>query len=194
MSSIVKLSLIWVLLFSECLLAQESKLQAEFRREGERAAAACGGGFQLLTIPKCAYTLFTDHPFHIAAGSMPPQNGFGLGAAFVWTENTRNWRMSWDTDAVGAFSGAWRAGTYMQMIHTPHSTSPVVVVVKQPSGNAQKPAPRFIHPYTVFNLYAQAISLNTVNYFGLGNDTTLAGASLFGMRESIVGGNVIKPI
>ena len=49
-----------------------------------------------------AYTLFTDHPLHIAAGSMPPQNGFGLGGAFVWSKNTRNWRMSWDFDAVGA--------------------------------------------------------------------------------------------
>ena len=63
-----------------------------------------------LSIPMCGYTLFTDHPLHIAAGSMPPQNGFGLGGAFVWTKNIRNWRLRWDFDAVGATSGAWRAG------------------------------------------------------------------------------------
>jgi hypothetical protein len=183
-------------LASSLAFAQESRLHAELRREGERVSGACGT-FSFKSIPMCGYTLFTDHPFHIAAGSMPPQNGFGLGGAFVWTENTTNWRMSWDTDAVGAFSGAWRAGTYMQMIHTPRPKKGGVVVVTPPSGQpttARKPAPRFTHSYTVFNLYAQAISLNTVNYFGLGNDTTLAGASLFGMRESIVGGNVIKPI
>ena len=32
-----------------------------------------------------------------------------------------------------------------------------------------------VHPYTVFNFYAQTISLNKLNYFGLGNDTPLAG-------------------
>src|SRR5580700_5588879 len=88
-------------------LAQESKLQAEFRREGERASDACGS-FSLMTVAKCAYELFTDHPLHIAAGSMPPQNGFGLGAAFVWSKNTKDWRLSWDFDAVGATSSAWR--------------------------------------------------------------------------------------
>ena len=46
----------------------------------------------------------------------------------------------------------------------------------------------------MFNLYAQSISLNKVNYFGLGNDTSLAGASLFGMTETIVGGSAIKPV
>ena len=80
-------------------------------------------------MPGCAYTLFTDHPLHIAAGSMPPQNGFGFGAAFVWSKNTRNWRMSWDVDAVGATSAAWRAGAYMKLIHTPHpAKNPVTVI------------------------------------------------------------------
>ena len=185
-------------LASSLALAQESRLHAELRREGERVSEACGK-FSFKAIPMCGYALFTDHPFHIAAGSMPPQNGFGLGGAFVWTENTTNWRMSWDTDAVGAFSGAWRAGTYMQMIHIPRPKKGGVVIIRPGSGQTNaptppKPAPHFTHPYTVLNLYLQTISLNTVNYFGLGNDSTLAGASLLGMRESIVGGNVIKPI
>jgi hypothetical protein len=177
--------------------AQESLLHAELRREGERVSEACDTfGLKLLT--GCAYTLFTDHPLHIAAGSMPPQNGFGLGPAFVWAKNTRNWRMSWDFDAVGSTGGAWRAGGYMQMIHTPHAKkAPVVVVIPKP-GETSPEKPKkigpFTHPYAVFNLYAQTISLNKLNYFGLGNDTTLAGASVFGMKETIVGGNAIKPV
>ena len=74
-------------LASVAALAQESPLHAELRREGERVSEACN--FTLKSIPMCGYTLLTDHPLHIAAGSMPPQNGFGLGSAFVWTKNTQ---------------------------------------------------------------------------------------------------------
>jgi len=194
----------WCAVFVLCLvsalaLAQESALQADLRREGERVSDACNEfGFKIVT--GCAYELFTDHPLHIAAGSMPPQNGFGLGQAFVWSKNTRNWRMSWDVDAVGSFSGAWRAGGYMTMVHTPHpAKSPISVTIPtagEPPKQDEKPkaANSFTHLYTVFNLYAQSISLNKLNYFGLGNDSTLAGASVFGMTQTIVGGSVIKPV
>jgi hypothetical protein len=165
------------LVLSTCTMAwpQESALHAELRREGERVSEACGT-FSFKSVPTCAYTLFTDHPLHIAAGSMPPQNGFGLGGAFVWSKNPGNWRMSWDLDAVGAFSGSWRAGAYMKMVHTPRSK-----ILRT-------------HPYTVFDLYAQSISLNKLNFFGLGNDTTLPGKSLFGMSQTIVGASAIKPV
>jgi hypothetical protein len=181
---------------STLALAQESPLAAELRREGERASDACHASFK--AVPGCAYTLFTDHPLHIAAGSLPPQNGFGLGGAFVWSKNTRNWRMSWDVDATGAPSGAWRAGGYMKMVHTPHPAKGGVKVTFPTAGETPKEgtkAPeRFTHPYTVFNLYAQSTSLNKLNFFGLGNDTLLAGKSLFGMTQTIVGGSVIKPV
>jgi len=177
--------------------AQESQLHAELRREGERVSDACDT-FSLKAVPGCAYTLFTDHPFHVAAGSMPPQNGFGLGAAFVWSKNTRNWRMSWDVDAVGAKSAAWRAGAYMNLVHTPHpAKSPIIVIVPGQASSGQgttKPGESFTHPYTVFNLYVQSISLNQLNFFGLGNDTRLTGKSVFGMSETIVGGGAIKPL
>jgi hypothetical protein len=188
-----------VLLFAapRVIHAQESQLHAEVRREGERVTDACNT-FSFKGMPGCAYTLFTDHPFHIAAGSMPPQNGFGLGAAFVWAKNTRNWRMSWDADGVGATSGAWRAGAYMTIVHTPHvPQKPIIVAIpgQTPGSPASaQPSTSFTHPYTVFNLYAQAISLRQVYYFGLGNDTTLGGESLFGMSETIIGGNAIKPV
>src|SRR6266567_3916002 len=116
---------------STVAFAQESALHAELRRESERVSDACQASFK--AVPVCAYTLFTDHPLHIAAGSMPPQNGFGLGGAFVWSKNTRNWRMSWDFDGVGAFSGAWRAGAYMKMVHTPHpAKAPIKVQIPRP--------------------------------------------------------------
>jgi hypothetical protein len=183
---------------STLALGQESPLQAEMRREGERVSDACHASFT--AVPGCAYTLFTDHPLHIAAGSMPPQNGFGLGGAFVWSKNTRNWRMSWDFDATGAFSGAWRAGGYMKLAHTPHSAkSPIKVTIPKPGETPpeeEKPngPQRFTHPYTVFDLYVQSTSLDKLNFFGLGNDSPLSGKSLFGMTQTIVGGSVIKPV
>jgi hypothetical protein len=177
--------------------AQEGKLQADFRREGERVADACKD-FSFKTIPGCAIEFFTDHPLHIAAGSMPPQNGFGLGGAFVADKNTRNWRLSWDVDAVGSVNGSWRAGGYMKMVHTP--VIQIKPIIPETGGAAapseKKPSKSklTVHPYTVFNLYAQSTSLNKLNFFGLGNDSTLAGASVFGMTQTLVGGSVIKPV
>lgn len=193
-------SVVLVVLCVASAAAQEGMLHAEFRREGERASDACKD-FSFKTVPGCAYEIFTDHPLHIAAGSMPAQNGFGLGGAFVADKNTKDWRLTWDVDAVGSTNGSWRAGGYMKMIHTPNEPIQVIIPVVpqpgetvQPTKPAKKPAINLVHPYTVFNLYGQAISLNKLYFFGLGNDSTLAGESVFGVTQTIVGGNVIKPV
>lgn len=177
--------------------AQEGALHAKFRREGDRVAESCKmTGIQ--AVAGCAVELFTDNPMHIAAGSMPPQNGFGVGIAFVDGKNTTNWRNTWDIDAVGSTNGSFRAGGYLKMIHTP--SQPIVVVhpVSPATGSAASkksaPTPNFVHPYTVVNLYAQAISLNELFYFGLGNDSSLKGESVFGMTETIAGLSAIKPL
>jgi len=187
---------VWLCLVSTAALAQESWVHADFRRESERVHDACTF-HNFMSVGGCAYTLFTDHPLHIAAGSMPPQNSFGLGLAYVATRNTENWRLSWDMDAVGATSGSWRAGGYLKLVHTPFE--PIHVSMPTPSASGEQSAkPKKhevrVHPYTVFNLYAQSISLNKLNYFGEGNDSSLLGASVFGMTQTIVGANVTKPV
>jgi len=193
------------LLLALCLASpfaasQEGMLHAEFRREAERASDACKD-FGFKTVPGCAIEVFTDTPVHIAVGSLPAQNGFGLGGSLVVDKNTKNWRFAWDVDAVGSTNASWRAGGYMKIIHTPSEPVHIIMPVvpdpgnnPQPTKPAKKPPINLVHPYTVFNLYAQSISLNKLYFFGLGNDSTLAGQSVFGMTQTVVGGSVIKPI
>ena len=83
----MRCSVVVIFLLVSAAVAQESWVHADFRREGERVADACKF-HNFMSVGSCAYTLFTDHPLHIAAGSMPPQNGFGLGAAYVAAETS----------------------------------------------------------------------------------------------------------
>jgi len=188
-------AILW--LASSLAFAQEGTLQSDFRREGEHMSEACKGK-GLKGIPGCGIELFTDHPLHIAAGSLPPQNGVGLGLAFVAGKNTTNWRTTWDVDAVGSPNASFRAGGYMKMVHTPQQPIKVLTPVAPGTSTAgaapSTSTPNFVHPYTVFNLYAQAISLNKLFYFGLGNNSPPSGQSVFGMTQTIIGASVIKPV
>jgi hypothetical protein len=136
--------------------------------------------------------LFTDHPLHIAVGSIAPQNGFGAGLAFVthYTPN-ENWRLSWDVDAIGSSNASWRAGAYMKIIHTP--PQPITVTTTTTGGVPVK-SNLSVRQYTVFNVYAQGIQLNKIYYFGEGPNTTPAGQSTFSEQQAIVGGSGILPV
>lgn len=145
--------------------------------------------FSFKGLPGCAEELFTGKPFHVAVGTIAPQNGFAAGLAYVGHHTTENWRNSWNADAVGSANASWRAGFYMKFVHTPN----------QPIGvsHGVPPAPKRnlteMPEHTVFGLYAQATSLNKLTYFGLGPSSIRAGRSFYGMTETIVGGNVVKP-
>jgi hypothetical protein len=145
--------------------------------------------FSLKGIPDCAEELFTGQPIHIAVGSIAPQDGFGAGLAYVGHKTTDNWRDSWDADAVGSNNGSWRAGVYFKFVHTPPSRISVHFGPPPPLKANLTELPE----HTVFGLYAQAVSLNKLAYFGLGPSTTRAERSYFGMTQTIVGGNVVKP-
>ena len=181
--------LIVLLLSAVTLAAQESQLGADFRGEGDRFHESCSQGFK--GIGGCIEMLFTDHPLHIAAGSIAPQNGFGAGMAFV-THYTPNetWRLSWDVDAIGSSNASWRAGAYMKIIHTPPQKITITTTTTGPPAKSKLA----VRQYTVFNVYAQGIQLNKIYYFGEGPNTTPAGQSVFAEEQAIVGGSGIVPV
>jgi hypothetical protein len=179
-----------MLLGSSLTFAQESQLHADFRGEGERFKASCEK-FSAKSAMGCAQLLFTDHPLHIAVGSIAPQNGFGAGAALVghWTPNEL-WRTSWNVDAVASSNASWRTGAYLKLIHTPIENITPVTTSSAPSHHGSV----IIHPYTVINLYAQSISLNKIYYYGLGPNSPKTDQTVFGIQETITGESAIIPI
>jgi len=146
--------------------------------------------FNFKGIPGCAEELFMGKPIHVAVGSIAPQNGFGAGLAYVGHKNTETWRTSWNADAVGSMNGSWRAGFYLKLVHTPEKP---IITVGFGTPTAAKTNITELQEYSVINLYAQAISLNKLTYFGLGPATTAAGRSFYGMTQTIVGASAVKP-
>lgn len=184
-----RILLVLALLASASARAQEPPATAprtDSPREIDKLKESC---FNLRGLLGCAEELFTGKPVHIAMGSIAPQNGFGAGLAYVGHKTTDNWRNSWNADAIASINGSWRAGFYMKFVHTPESGIGVAFGTPPPVKANLSELPE----HTVFGLYAQAISLNKLLFFGLGPTSTLAGRSFFGMTETIVGGNVVKP-
>jgi hypothetical protein len=173
--------------------AQQSRLGAEFEIEQKDLETSCSP-FGFGKLAGCAEALFTEPPVHIAVGSLAPQNGFGAGVAFVYHWTTENWRNSLDVDAVASPNQSWRGGAYMTLVWIKRPT-----LVMKPGGSAAGKEPAVgkepvIKEQRVFHLYAQTTSLNKLYFFGLGPNTTDTARSIFGMTETVVGGNVVWPI
>lgn len=146
--------------------------------------------FDIQGLLDCGEELFTGQPVHIAIGSIAPQNGVGVGLAYVGHKTTPNWRISWDSDAVASDNGSWRAGVYLKLVSTAEKAPTVEFGTK---GRNLKPNLTALPERPVINVYAQTITLNKLTYFGLGPDSTLAGRSFYGMRQTIVGAGAVKP-
>lgn len=138
----------------------------------------------------CAEVLFTGQPIHIAVGSIAPQNGFAAGLAYVRHTNfTNNWSMDTNADAVASPNGSWRAGVYLKFVN-----GNLGDVVPQLGTHGASDNPTTAPEQPVITVYAQTISLNQINYFGLGSQTQQTGKSLFGMRETIAGITGLQPL
>ncbi|HEX4999052.1 MAG TPA: hypothetical protein VFY29_12560 [Terriglobia bacterium] len=157
--------------------AQESRLGAEFRHEGEKIRHDCGKLDRALLVG-CGEAVFTGQPLHMAVGSIAPQNGMAFGPAFVthWTPN-EDLRTSINIDGVFSTNGSKRAGAYWKFLWT-----------------RIEPGSATVRQYPVFDFYAQATSLRKIGYYGLGPATSASDESFFGMREFIVGTSATYPL
>ena len=168
--------------------SQPNPAQVDSPNEIDKLKGSCGA-FAFKSVPGCVEELFTGDPVHIAVGSIAPQDGFGAGLAYVGAKNTDNWRINWNADAVGSSNASWRAGIYADFVHVGGKGITFQFGTKNFKSNLSD-----LPEHTVFSVYAQAISLNKLNYFGLGPTTIEADRSYYGMREIIVGGNVVKSV
>lgn len=186
----LRLALVMALVAAPAFAQQESQFGADLRREQQEIAQSCNG-FSAAALGGCAYTLATDSPFHVALGSLAPLNGFAFGLAFDehYTPN-ESWRISWNADGVGAPSGAWRAGAYMRLVHTPATSGVAVRTAGSPrSSTAIRP-----RELPVINVFVESTSLKTLNYFGPGQESSEAARTVYGERETLVGGSVTYPV
>jgi hypothetical protein len=163
-------------------------LGTEFSQEAAQFQQSCTS---FSSIFGCGQLLVTGTPLHITAGTIAPGNGVAFGPAFVFDKDLTAWRMNLNADAVASTNESWRAGVYLKLAKTP--TKPVtVVILKQRPTTPLKASPP--PPAPEINLYIQAISLNRLDFYGLGNETPRTSLALFGMREIIAGGNGILPL
>ena len=167
----------------------ESRLQRDFRVEGEALKACTTFSFASLT--DCGQTLVMGQPMHIAVGSLAPQDGFGAGLAFVEHKDfASEWRANWDVDALATANGSWRAGGYMKAYRLAGSK----ISMQFPGeGKSASTTPLFTSA-PLFNLYSQSISLNRVDYYGLGPNTIPQSHATFGITENITGVSMVLPV
>lgn len=166
----------------------ETRIGAEFRREADELKENCADAKKLTG---CAMTIATGHPLHVAFGTIAPGNGVAFGAAFGTSyAPNESWRITWSGDAVGTFGGSWRAGAYAKLIHTPNDA---ITVVTSPA-DAPAPGALAVRSSAVVGLFAQTTSLQRVHFFGLGPESTRDARTVFGMRQSVIGANVVAPL
>ena len=175
----------------------ESRIRSDFRREWldlhpcqKQLVTPCSN-FTPGHLLDIGQALVTDQPLHLALGSLAPQNGFALGLAFVEHKDfPSERRLTFDTDAVASTNGSWRAGSYLTTYKNPQTKPPVVYMGTPPP---QAKITTFeVAP--VFNLYAEADSLNRLYFYGLGPDTLPTGKSAFGFTQTIAGVSAILPL
>ncbi|MBV9504671.1 MAG: hypothetical protein JO323_06660 [Acidobacteriia bacterium] len=191
MNRIVRAGLFSLTMGVAALAQNEGQLASEFRLEGMQFLGDCSAFKKAFS---CLEDIATAKPVHLTASSIAPQNSVGFGPAFVYDKNVgESWRTSTNADAVVSTNESWRAGVYFKAIHTSSKPPSVLILQHRPTGPAHLPVAT-LQAVPEFNFYAQAISLNKVDFYGLGPSSSRSSLASFEMREVITGGNVTYPV
>lgn len=167
----------------------ESRLHRDFRVEGEALKSCTRFNFGSLT--ECGQTLVMGQPLHIALGSLAPQNGFGAGLAFVEHKNfASEWRTNYDLDALATTNGSWRAGGFIKAYRLAGGS---IHMNTGPAMSHSSSTP-FLTSAPLLNFYSESTSLNHIDYYGLGPNTSLAAHATYGFSENITGASAILPL
>jgi hypothetical protein len=192
---------------------QNESFAANFHRDLVQEGVNLGSCKQvsLTGISGCAETLFTGTPFHIAVGSLAPQNGvgFGVGAAEIYhptycapwidftksaapgTRNACHWSLNFNVVGLASSNQSWRAGFYMSAVHL-STRRPQVHHPGEPG--PKHPVRDFTGPSMTVNFYSETNSLNRIYFYGIGPDTTPAGRADFGLTVNVTGMSLILPV
>lgn len=119
--------------------------------------------------------LFTGDGLHPSVGGIAPGSGFAGGLVYNLerASDSAPVRYSGSVEARGSYNGFWTAGGRLDLW-----------------GSANSPESRHIHA----TLDVEHYELPQLTYFGLGNSSSLANESLYGLRQTTGGGHVDIPL
>ena len=171
--------------------SSEGSLASDFRREGGQFHDDCFSANK--KILSCLQDLVTGKPLHLTGASIAPQNGFAFGPAFGWEHNlNETWRSATNLEAMAAPNGSWLAGFNFRAIRVSNDPSKLAPIFHRPAKGTGRKIELEHDPE--LNFYAEAISLNKLNYYGLGPFTARPSLAFYGMREIVVGGTAVYPL
>ena len=181
-------AILFVLFAAITVAAQESDLGAALRRERHEVASSCSN-FNFKALTSCGTVLFTGKPLRIAAENFPPGNSFGLGLGFHKELNTTRWRNSFDAVGEGSFNASWRGGLYSTFAFTGEPQ----IVVSEGNDAETKPVDADLRRPTIHAM-GEAVSLNRLAFYGLGNATNKFDRAFYGMDHRYLGVEAELPL
>jgi hypothetical protein len=119
--------------------------------------------------------LFTGEGVHPTVGSIVPNSGLagGLGLGLDYDAKSYPVRFSGSIEARGSVNGFWEAGGTLNLL-----------------GSGKRLDNRHIN-VSLFSIHRE---LPRLNYFGLGNSSSLANETLFGLADTTVGASGSVPL